>query len=95
MSVEVRLPIRKTKKGAKHTYNTSPFMDIEFHIDTTGKVDKFHLSNFNPENNWNKQFQKELFDEGVRAIKDLTDWESGKILGQKVNTIHNIRVSFN
>jgi len=71
-----------------------PFMDIEFNIDTTGIISKFHLNYFNPELEWNKPYEEKLFQEGILRIKKYPIWVPGKINGIKVPTRHNVRVFF-
>lgn len=100
MTVKVDLPVKKYRKEWKTSdgedmfavYN--PFMDIGFHIDTTGKIDNFYLNFFNPEIDWNKKYKDKLFKIGVEKIKEDSVWIPGKILGIAVRTDNNIRIYF-
>ena len=100
ITIEVDLPIRKlrkewkTNKGEDMFAVYSPFMDIGFHIDTTGVISDFHLNLFNPELAWNKKYEDKLFSLGVEKIKEKSSWVSGKILDIPVRTNNNVRVHF-
>ncbi len=100
MSAKVDLPIKKFRKEWKTRDGEDmfavyrPFMDIGFHIDTTGVISNFHLDFFNPELDWNKKYKDQLFKLGVKRIKEDSIWIPGKILGIKVRTDNNVRVYF-
>lgn len=100
ITVEVDLPIRKHRKEWKTSEGQdmfavySPFMDIGFHIDTTGIISDFHLNFFNPELSWNKKYKDKLFSIGVEKIKENSMWIPGKILDIPVRTDNNVRVHF-
>lgn len=100
MSSEVDLPIKKFRKEWKSSDGEDmfavyrPFMDIGFHIDTTGEISNFHLNFFNPELDWNEKYKDQLFKLGVKRIKEDSIWIPGKILGIKVRTNNNVRIHF-
>jgi hypothetical protein len=100
MIAQVDLPVKKyikewkTSDGDDMFTVCHPFMDIGFHIDTTGRIDNFYLNFFNPELDWNKKYKDELFKLGVEKIKEDSIWIPGKILGIAVRTDNNVRVYF-
>ena len=100
MTAEVDLPLRKFKKEWERSEGEyqfavyRPFMDIGFHIDTTGEISNFYLNSFVPELDWNKKYKEELFKLGVEKLKEDSVWVPGKILGFKVRTDHNVRMYF-
>ena len=70
-----------------------PFMDVGFDIDTTGDVSNFTINDFITAP-YNEQFKEDLFELAILRIKDKPFWPTGKILGKRVRTKHNVRVSF-
>mgnify|MGYP000238435495 CR=1 FL=1 len=68
-------------------------MDVGFDIDTTGDVSNFTINDFITAP-YNEQFKEDLFELAILRIKDKPFWPTGKILGQRVRTKHNVRVSF-
>jgi hypothetical protein len=100
LTAKVDLPIKKFRKEWKTSEGEdmfavySPFMDIGFHIDTTGVISNFHLNYFNPELDWNKKYEDNLFKLGVERIREDSIWVPGKILGFNVRTDNNVRIHF-
>ena len=100
MTVKVDLPIEKyrkewkTKDGKDNWAVYRPFMDIRFNIDTTGKTSNFRLTDFIPALEHNKKYKNELFELGVKRLKEDSIWVPGKILGNYVRTDNNVRVHF-
>ena len=68
-------------------------MDVGFDIDTTGDVSNFTINDFITAP-YNEQFKEDLFELAILRIKDKPFWPTGKILGKRVRTKHNVRVSF-
>jgi hypothetical protein len=100
MDVETNLPIKEDRQDWKTTFNENmfavyyPFIDLEFQVDTLGQLSDFHISSFNPQLTWNKQFKKQLFALAVKEVKAVGKWVPGSIIGQKVNVHHVVRVAF-
>ena len=93
MNIEVDIPIKSMMDSFPDYINkVMPEMRISFNINSTGVISDFQKGYFDYGNDWNKQFEMELYHATIEIIKNDSTWVPGVIFNTKVNTTHEIVV---
>jgi len=76
-------------------YGGWPFFDFSFIVEKDSSLSGFYISNFVPQLDDNKKYEKELFNLAVGYMKtNYPIWIPGKISGIPVRTDKNVRLFF-